>query len=324
MQYRSSQALRDLLLTSTAVVAALSAGSSPAWAQLSAPQVKAGQATVSMPSANKTVITQSTSKAILEWNAFSIPSGSSVQFVQPGSGSIALNRVTGVSVTSIQGALSANGQVWIVNPNGVFFGPGAQVNVAGLIATTADIQNNDFLSGNYKFGIGSTKPNASVVNQGTIQASAGGAVLAGSHVTNEGLIVASMGTIALGAGKSFAVDFQGDKLIQFQVTSPVDQTPTNPDGSPAKALVENSGTLSAQGGTVLLTARAAKNVIDNVINSTGIVEAKSAQLVNGEIVLDGGDTGAVTVSGLLDASGKSAGQSGGTVKVLGNQVSLAA
>src|SRR5262249_17233013 len=121
-----------------------------------------------------------------------------------------------------------------------------------------------------------------------------------------------------------AVDFQGDKLLSFQVTGAVDQRPADATGAPANALVTNSGTISASGGTVLLTARAAKSVIDNVINSSGIVEATSAKSVNGEIILDGGDTGAVTVSGSLDASGKSTGQTGGTVKVLGDQVNLAA
>src|SRR5262249_44935352 len=121
-----------------------------------------------------------------------------------------------------------------------------------------------------------------------------------------------------------AVDFQGDKLLSFQVTGAVDQRPADATGAPANALVTNSGTISASGGTVLLTARAAKSVIDNVINSSGIVEATSAKSVNGEIILDGGDTGLVTVSGTLDASGKSAGETGGTVKVLGDQINLAA
>ncbi|HVM77916.1 MAG TPA: filamentous hemagglutinin N-terminal domain-containing protein, partial [Stellaceae bacterium] len=167
MQYRSFRSLRDVLLTSTALVAALTAAERASAGPLGTPQVQAGQVTVTSPAANKTVINQATSKAILNWNAFSIPSGSSVQFVQPSAGSIVLNRVTGGTVTNIAGQLTANGQVWIVNPNGVFFGPGAQVNVAGLIATTADIRNQDFLSGNYKFGIGSSNPNASIVNQGT-------------------------------------------------------------------------------------------------------------------------------------------------------------
>src|SRR5579885_2517403 len=319
--------LRDLLLTTTALVAALAggskgaaAGSPTATSGLSGFNVVSGGATLSTPSPTKSVITQSTGKAIITWSAFSIPKGSTVQFVQPGRSSIALNRVTGGSVSNILGDLIANGQIWLINPAGVFIGRGANVDVAGLIATTSDIQNGDFLSGNYQFGIGSSNPNASIINQGTIRTAQGGsAVLAGAQVTNQGLIQAQLGSVVLAGAKTCAVDFQGDKLLSFQVTGAVDQTPQG-----AGALVSNEGTIQASGGTVLLTARAAKNIIDNVINSSGIVEATAAQSVGGEIVLDGGGTGQVTVSGTLDASGKGAGETGGTVKVLGDQVTLAA
>src|SRR5579864_7709393 len=330
MRYRSTRGFCNVLLTTTALVAALAGGGKGAAAAgsssgLSGFQVQSGGATLSTPSATKSIITQTTSKAIISWSAFGIPTGSTVQFIQPGSSSVALNRVTGGNISQIMGHLTANGQVWIINPAGVFFGAGAQVDVAGLMATTSDIQNGNFLSGNYQFGVGSQNPNASIVNEGTIRVASGGsAVLSGARVDNQGLIEAQLGTVVLAGAKTFAVDFQGDKLLSFQVTGAVDQRPTNADGSPAHALVTNSGTVAATGGTVLITARAAKNIIDNVINSSGIVEATSAKSVNGEIVLDGGDTGLVTVSGSLDASGKGAGETGGTVKVLGDQVNLAA
>ena len=280
-RHRASRRFGDILLTTTALVAGLAGGGKGAAAGsssgLSGFQVQAGGATLSTPSATKSVITQSTNKAIISWSAFGIPTGSTVQFIQPGSSSVALNRVTGGSVSQILGNLSANGQVWIVNPAGVFFGAGAQVDVAGLMATTSDIQNGNFLSGNYQFGIGSQNPNAGIVNQGTIRVASGGsAVLSGAQVTNQGLIEAQLGSVVLAGAKTFTVDFQGDKLLSFQVTGAVDQRPTAADGAPAKALVTNAGTVSAAGGTVLLTARAAKNIIDNVINSTGIVEATSA------------------------------------------------
>jgi len=276
---RRAGIFRDMLLTTTALVAALSGGGGEAGAAngLTGLQVQAGSATLSTPSATQSVIRQTTSKAILNWTAFGVPTGSSVQFVQPGAGSIALNRVTGGSVSQILGSLTANGQVWLVNPSGVFFGSGAQVDVAGLMATTSDIRNADFLAGNYQFGIAGN-PNASVVNQGRIRAASGGSVvLAGARVDNQGLIEAQLGTVVLGGAKTFAVDFQGDKLLSFQVTSAVDQRPTDANGSPANALVTNEGTVSASGGTVLITARAAKNIIDNVINSSGIVEATSVK-----------------------------------------------
>ncbi|HUK09182.1 MAG TPA: filamentous hemagglutinin N-terminal domain-containing protein [Stellaceae bacterium] len=269
-----------------------------------------------------TIITQSTPKAILNWQSFSIPGGTSVQFVQPSAGSVALNRVIGPSASNIQGQLTANGQVWLVNANGVFFGPGARVDVAGLIATTADIKNADFLAGNYNFGTPSPNPNASVVNQGAIRIESGGvAALMGARVDNQGLVEAQFGSVVLAGGKTFTVSLAGNSLVSFAVASPVDQTPAEANGTPAKALVTNEGTLNATGGTVMLTARAVKNVVDNVINTTGIVEAQSARLVNGEIVIDGGG-GGVAVSGTVDASGKSAGQTGGTVSVLGGTVSL--
>jgi trimeric autotransporter adhesin len=116
------------------------------------------------------------------------------------------------------------------------------------------------------------------------------------------------------AGAStYAVDFAGDGLLSFAITS----------GSAASGtLVDNKGTVSAQGGLVLLTAQAAKSVLDNVINTSGIVEATSAANVNGKIVLSAVD-GGTAVSGRLDASGKGAGQTGGTVEVLGDNVTLA-
>src|SRR2546430_10932527 len=98
-----------------------------------------------------------------------IPGGWTVQFLQPGRNSVALNRVTGGSVSNILGDLIANGQVWLINPAGVFFGPGAQVDVAGLMATLSAIKNGDFLSGNYQFGIGSSNPKPRIVNQATIR-----------------------------------------------------------------------------------------------------------------------------------------------------------
>jgi large exoprotein involved in heme utilization and adhesion len=190
-----------------------------------------------------------------------------------------------------------------------------------LLATTADIRDQDFLAGNYNFS-GAT--GAAIVNQGEIRAASGGyVVLAGAQVRNDGLIQANLGTVQLAAGKSFALDLTGDKLIRFQVTEAVDMTPIGPDGKLVDSLVTNTGKLIADGGRVVMTARAARNVIDNVINTTGIVEATTVSMVNGEIVLDGGDTGAVQVAGRLDASGKQTGQTGGTVSVLGDKVVLA-
>ncbi|HEY5208115.1 MAG TPA: filamentous hemagglutinin N-terminal domain-containing protein, partial [Stellaceae bacterium] len=282
----------------------------PAWAGPTGGTVVGGQASITNLK-QETLIKQLSGKAIINWNTYSVAPGQSVIYQQPGTSSIALNRVLGGNPSSILGHIGANGQVWLINPNGVLFGKGATVNAAGILATTADIANSDFMAGHYNFGTPSTNSNAGIVNFGTITAATGGsAVLAAPTVDNEGLIQARLGTVAVGAGKSFTVDFNGDNLLNFAVTSPA----TN-------AQIKNGGTLKADGGTVQITARAAGNVVDNVINTTGIVEANTVSIHNGTIVLDGGN-GGVTVSGTLSAAGTASGTKGGTVQVSGASVNL--
>ena len=310
---------RHFLLASTCLVA--SGGFTVATAGVTGFSGQGG--TISQPNPRTTIIHQTADKAIFNVASFDIGRGESITFQQPNAGSIALTRVQGGAASQIDGALTANGRVWIVNPFGVIFGVNAVVNVGGLLATTADIRDADFLGGAFKFGIASPQPNAAIVNRGAITASGGEVVLAGARVDNQGMIVAEAGTVVLAGGKTFAVDFAGDKLLRFAVTAPVTQAPLDESGAPAEALIGNSGTILADGGKVIMTARAAKGVVDNVINTTGIIEAKTASLVNGEIVLDGGTAGTVQVAGTLDASGKNAGETGGKVKILGETVSLA-
>src|SRR5262245_53334967 len=114
--------------------------------------VASGSATISNPSSSSTLINQSSQKALINWQSFGVGAGNSVNFQQPNSAAITLNRVQGTTPSAINGSLTANGNVWIINGNGVLFGQGAQVNVGGLIATTSDIQDSDFEAGNYKFG----------------------------------------------------------------------------------------------------------------------------------------------------------------------------
>ena len=234
---RTSVVWREVLLATTCLVAASPFTASMAGG-ISGFTPVAGGSTLSTPNATTTVITQTADKAINQFGSLSVPGGSSLIFRMPGAGAISLNRVTGGSASQINGALQANGNVWIVNPNGVFFGRGAQVDVGGLLATTADIRDQDFLAGKYNFGNATGNP---IVNQGRISAAAGGSViLAGMQVNNQGLIEAQAGTVVLAGGKSFAIDLNGDKLLRFQVTAAVDQTPVDGNGSPVGALVTNS------------------------------------------------------------------------------------
>mgnify|MGYP001551398294 FL=1 len=278
--------------------------------------VAAGSATITNPTANTTTINQTSEKVIINWQNFSIPSDASVFFNQPDAKAIALNRVTGTGASAIDGALTANGNIWIINPNGILFGQGSSINVGSLIATTSDISDSDFMNGQYNF-TKAGNPNASVSNEGTIKAANGGSiVLAGPVVSNGGLIEADLGTVTLAGTEAFTVDFQGDNLIRFTMAAP--ETSANPQ----QLAVSNSGKISANGGHVVMTVRAAQSVASSVINNTGMVEANSVHNENGTIVLDAGD-GQANVSGTLDASGKDAGQTGGSVSVTGNAVNVA-
>lgn len=280
--------------------------------------IVSGQAGILANDPASTVIVQQSSKAIINWQSFSVGAGNTVSFQQPDSKAITLNRVTGSGASAIDGNILANGQVWLVNRDGLLFGQGSQIQVGGLLATTSDIRDADFLSGRYDFGLASGNPDAAVVNQGSVKAATGGSVLlSGNRVANQGMIQARLGKVVLGGASTFSVSFDGDKLLQYQVGA---RSPGQ-DGADAPALVSNSGTIRAEGGTVLMTARAARGVIDNVVNTSGIIQATSVSLQNGEVVLDAGDGGAV-VTGTVDVSGTKAGESGGVIAVKGESLQV--
>src|SRR5262249_16403872 len=142
-------------------------------------------------------------------------------------------------------------------------------------------------------------------------------------VVNDGVITAHMGKVQLTSGQTFtAVDTYGDGLYAFSVGQNTVGKAVDQNGKALAAAVSNTGAINAQGGTVYMTASAAKAVVDSAINATGIVDATAIHNVGGTIVLDGGENN-VTVAGRLDASGKGAGQSGGTVKIAGSQIDVA-
>lgn len=286
--------------------------------------VVAGGATINDRGNGTLDINQSTGKAIINWKGFSIGANETVNFRQPGSNSVTLNRVVGNDPSAIFGRLNANGNVILVNPNGVLFGKGARVDVGGLVATTANISDKDFLAGKYKFDQPSSKANAMIVNEGTISIKDSGlAVLVAPAVRNSGVIEAKLGRVALAGAKTVTVDFHGDGLLSFDATSTVSELPKDADGKPVSALVTNAGVIRADGGTVLLTARAVKGVIDNVVNTDGIISAKAVGTQNGKIVLSGGDAGTVNVAGTVEATGTGAGERGGKVVVTGEHVNVA-
>ncbi|MCH8313543.1 MAG: filamentous hemagglutinin N-terminal domain-containing protein, partial [Nitrospinae bacterium] len=279
-----------------------------------------GQGTINQPTANDLVINQNTGNLIINWQGFSIGASESVRFIQPSVNSVALNRVVGTDPSLIAGRLSANGQVFITNPSGVIFLPGSQVDVHGLLATTLGISDQDFLNRTYNFFQDPSRSLASILNEGNINADFVG--LLAPSVVNRGTIVANLGSVALASGTTATLDFIGDNLINFVITEEIEGTATDADGNVLDHNISNEGLIRADGGLVTLSVRRAGEIIKSVINQEGIIEARTVVNKEGRIFLSGGDNGIVSVTGTLDASGKGAGEKGGTIHVTGENVGL--
>ncbi len=343
---RSADAHRYLLTTAAAltpraaglvtvvVLAAAPLLAAPAVAGPNGGTVVGGSATIQGQGSAAVTINQASQNAIINWQTFNIGTGETTTFNQPNSAATALNRVIGGQGPSfLDGTLTANGRVFIVNGDGILFGAHSSINTAGFLATTNDIRNDDFMAGKYNFNIPGL-PNASIVNLGSITATSGGfAALVAPGVRNSGTITATLGTVSLAAGNAFTLDFYGDHLITLavndQIAGAVKDVQT---GQTLKSLVSNTGKLSANGGRVELTAAAARAVVDSVINNTGVIEANSIGTKNGMIVLSaatgaskgaGAPTQVVKLSGKISAAGKDKGTKGGTIVVTGENIQLA-
>ncbi|MEA2773873.1 MAG: hypothetical protein QOD93_6835, partial [Acetobacteraceae bacterium] len=315
-------------LVTVAVLAAAPAGGNPLGGS-----VAGGSATIQGQGTNSVTINQSSQNTVINWQTFNIGQGETTTFNQPNSNSVALNRVIGGQGPSfLDGTLTANGRVFIINGDGILFGAHSSINTAGFLATTNNIRDADFMAGKYNFNSPGA-PNASIVNLGSITATSGGfAALVAPGVRNAGTITAQLGTVSLAAGNAFTLDFYGDRLITLavndQIASAVKDVQT---GQTLKSLVSNSGKLSANGGRVQLTAAAARAVVDSVINNTGVIEANSVGSKNGMIVLSaatgaskpkGAPVQTIKLAGQISAAGKGKGTTGGTVVVSGENIVL--
>jgi filamentous hemagglutinin family protein len=255
--------------------------------------VTAGAGSVSTLGAT-TTINQASARLAIDWTSLSTKANESLRFVQPNAQAIALNRIIGSSPSEFLGSLSANGQVFILNPNGVLFGAGAQVNVGGLVAATLNMSNADFMAGRNVF-TNDAGGKASVINRGTLTAAPGGYLaLLAPEVRNEGVMSATLGTALLAAGNKVTLTLNNGSLLGYSI-----------DQGAIDALAENSQLIEAGGGRVILSARAADALGAAVVNNTGVIEARSMTRGGGQILLDGDF---VSQTGTLDASGVSGGR----------------
>ncbi|RZJ00486.1 MAG: filamentous hemagglutinin N-terminal domain-containing protein [Brevundimonas sp.] len=257
------------------------------------PNVVAGGATFA-EDGSRLDVNQSTDRVVIDWRSFDIGQDAEVNFFQPGTSSIAVNRISQGGVPSqIQGILRANGTVVILNPNGVIFSATSRVDVGGLVASTGRMDVSQFMAGGNRLAF-TDATSGEIVTGGSINiADAGLAAFVAPHVRNDGIINARLGRVALAGGETFTLDLAGDRLIELGLGA----------HSP---LVENFGSILVDGGRVQLSAVAAGAVVDQVINAGGLISVASAHAEGGTIVLEGVN-GGVTVSGELDASGATGG-----------------
>ena len=294
------------------VFLAMALGGTAVQAMPSGADIRSGQGSISQDGKNMTV-QQNSQRMAIDWTKFDIAKDETVRYAQPDRNAISLNRVTGGQQSVIAGNLNANGNVVLVNPNGVVFTKNSSVDVGGLVASTARLSDETMKNfGNAKDKLGLNLHNgstAAIVNEGQIKANGGLVAFHAANVENKGTITNEGGTIALAAAKNLTLSAADDGKLNFTV-----------DGELAKSQALNSGSLKADGGYVVMTAKSAGDVLSTVVNNTGTIEAKTLRKnEKGQILLDGGDKGQVEVSGTLDASGTEDGQSAGSIKVIGEK-----
>ena len=264
--------------------------------------VAAGSANIVGQGTNTVTVNQNSNTTIINWQTFSINAGELTKFVQPSSSSAALNRVLGGQTSFINGTLSANGQVYLLNGNGIVVGPGGVINTAGFTGSTRDISDSDFLSGNLHF-VGSG--DGGVKNLGKITALGGDVVLIGKTVDNQGAVNAS-GTAGLVAG---------DDVLLAQKNADGSTITVQPVSAPTVAGtrvgVRNSGTITASSAEL---KAANGNIYALAIQNEGLVRATTVTQQGGHIYLTS-DSGTIVNSGTLDASATAAKGKGGTILV---------
>ncbi|MDD2725046.1 MAG: MBG domain-containing protein [Methylovulum sp.] len=289
-------------------------------------QIISGQVNIDTSTAGVANITNSPN-AIIHWQNFNIAQNEITRFIQQNSQSAVLNRIIGENPSQILGQLLSNGKVLLINPNGIVFGANSVVDTQGLIASSLNLSDEDFLKGNYHFFAGSQTGN--IVNEGIIRAGKdGNIVLIAPNIKNNGIIKTEGGQITLAAGQELILTSLDDPDIRFAV-----QAPNNS--------VLNLGKLLAEGGAV--------NVFANTIKHQGEINADGVEMdAQGHIKLvaqhdisltesskvsanstlgDAGNihiesrAGTVSLQGSVEANASQIGK-GGQIKVLGEQVGV--
>ncbi|MDO9535548.1 MAG: filamentous hemagglutinin N-terminal domain-containing protein, partial [Bacillota bacterium] len=287
---------------------------SPAWPLPTGPQVAVGAASFNQIGNNLTIA--NTPGAIIDWNAFFIGAAESVRFQQQHSLSSVLNRVTGGDASRILGELSSNGRVWLINPNGILFGPRSRVDVNGLIASTLNVSNADFLAGRMNFVAGNQA--GKLDNAGTLNA-ANNIYLIAPDIENSGIIRSAQGEVLLAAGREVSLVDAAHPDIQVVVSAPDDKAVNLGELVAGKisvfgALVQHKGKANADRVEVDDHGRIVFRASGDTLIEGGTATATHANGQGGRIEVLGNSV-AVTGEALIDASGTTG---GGTILVGGD------
>ena len=262
-------------------------------------QVAQGVASISQ-SGSVMNINQSTAKAVVNWNSFDIGQSAKVNIVQPGADAVMLNRVTGANPSLVFGQLNANGQVVLVNPNGVLFGKDGSVTATSFTASTLGITDANFMAGNMQYERNGAT--AAVVNQGSIRAAGGYVALLGASVSNEGKIETQGGTAYLAAAETVKIPVTGSGRIKLELSP-----------SSINAAVSNAkgGTIVTEGGQVYMQAAALNSAVASILQSGGI-DTTGEQGGAVHLLADGGN---IKVDGSVTANSTKAQTKGGDVVI---------
>jgi len=261
--------------------------------------VVSGHATIET-AANLTTITAD-NNSVLRWGSFDVPANETVRFVQPGSEARVLNWIGGLTPSQIDGSLLANGHVYLVNPQGVYFGQSAVIDAGRLYAIGGSLSKEDFLNGIDRF----TGLTGEVGNAGSIRGEM--VALIGRSVANSGSIVSSGGFIGLASGDQVLLGQDGSSIfVDAGKSVTADTAPASGTG------VANSGTIDAGRGTAVLAAG----------DFYSIAITHDGKLAGRDIRIQGQGTGDVLVSGTIDASATGARETGGRVEITGERVGL--
>ncbi|MFA4854631.1 MAG: right-handed parallel beta-helix repeat-containing protein, partial [Candidatus Omnitrophota bacterium] len=273
-----------------------------AYANPEGESVAAGNATFDRSTPNTLTVNTASNNTIINYNSFNIAGNETTRFNQPGSDSAVLNRVTGVNPSEIYGTLSSNGKLFLVNPNGIIFGAGSSVNAPAIVASTLDIANEDFLRGSYNFF--KNGESAFIINHGRLASQPGGFIaLLSQSVNNQGVIIADLGTVVLASGEKMTLALDSLDQISVVIDDAVKAEVLGPDGLKMDSAIKNSGTIQANGGKVILTAKILNNVFDYAVNNSGVIQAGSIQEHDGviELTVEGApvvNTGSMTANSI--------------------------